>query len=288
MNNPRRDPSFWAFALFVLVAVLPIAVGLVYAAAYSFGTVGLLRQGFTFDFWTATLTRSEIWFSLLNSAYVATLTLALTWMVALPVSLSLRRPLEQGALGTAVYLPLALPMTVAAFVVFQMFTGSGLLARPFAALGLIDSPQAFMPLIHDPASIGVIVAFLLITIPYFSLLLRWFYRAEAVEELCRLTLTLGGTRRDCWRRVAWPILWQRGQVHTMLWWISVFGAYEIPLLLGKQSPQMVSVLTMRKFQMFDLQQKPVAFIAALIYSVLVAAVLTLVFRRAGKQGRLGV
>lgn len=283
MNKNLRDPSFWAFAAYGVIAVVPITIGLVYAGAYSVGLVGLISEGFTLAHWQQTLAGAEIWFSFATSAYVATATMLLTWLAALPVSLGLRTSLATGPLATAIYLPLALPMTVAAFVVFQLLTDSGLLARVAAALGLIDSPQAFGPLVHDPASIGVITAFLLITMPYFVLLLRQFYREEAVADLCHLTLTLGGTRRDCWRRVALPILWRRARIHSLLWWISVFGAYEVPLLLGKQSPQMISVLTMRKFQMFDLRQKPIAYIAALLYSFLVILVLWLVFQRTRRR-----
>ena len=59
----------------------------------------------------------------------------------------------------------------------------------------------------------------------------------------------------------------------MLFFIYVMGAYEIPLLLGRQSPQMLSVLAMRKYARFDITQKPEAFAIAFLYAVLVSVVL---------------
>ena len=66
--------------------------------------------------------------------------------------------------------------------------------------------------------------------------------------------------------------------NTVLFFIYVMGAYEIPLMLGRQSPQMLSVLAMRKYARFDITQKPEAFVIAICYAVLVAAAL-LWFRR---------
>jgi len=65
----------------------------------------------------------------------------------------------------------------------------------------------------------------------------------------------------------------------MLFFIYVLGAYEIPLLLGQQSPQMLSVLVMRKYARFDITQKPEAFIIAILYALFVTAIILTVFRR---------
>ena len=59
----------------------------------------------------------------------------------------------------------------------------------------------------------------------------------------------------------------------------MLGSFEIPLLLGPQSPQMISVLARRKFGLFDLEQKPQAFIIALLYTGLVVALLLVFLRR---------
>lgn len=267
-----------AFAIYLVVGVLPIAAGLIYALAYSVGLAGLLGKGFTLAHWTSLAGQADVWLSLLTSALIAAATMFLTLLAGACFALGLRTRLRQGVVAYVVYFPLALPATVAAFFVFQALSDAGLLARVFHALGFIQRPGEFPAMIHDFWNLGVIAAFLILSVPYFTLFFSQVYRTEHLEELCRLTLTLGGKRRDCLRRVIGPIFWRRGRSHIVLWFIAMFGGYEIPLLLGRQTPQMISVLTMRKYQMFDLASKPQAFIAALLYFAIVSLLMLWAFR----------
>jgi putative spermidine/putrescine transport system permease protein len=56
------------------------------------------------------------------------------------------------------------------------------------------------------------------------------------------------------------------------------GTYEIPLLLGRQSPSMLSVLVIRKLQRFNLADIPQAYAISVIYIILVSIILMLVYR----------
>jgi putative spermidine/putrescine transport system permease protein len=272
--------------IFALLAVLPIGLSLIYSGAYALGLTGLLSEGFTLQHWQKAFTGSEIPYALINSLYVAGLTVVITVLISLALALNVRRRLDRGLLSYAVYLPLALPTTVAAFLMFQLLSDAGFFMRLLAQVGLIADPGDLKPLIHDPFSVGVIAAHLLLAVPYFTLLFRQIFRDTHVGELLRLTYTLGGTPWDGLTRVTLPILLRAGLSNIMLLFVSVLGSYEIPLLLGKQSPQMLSVMTMRKYQLFDLSEKPQAFIVALIYSVAVVLVLFAVFRRRRRVGHV--
>ena len=59
----------------------------------------------------------------------------------------------------------------------------------------------------------------------------------------------------------------------------VLGSYEIPLLIGSQSPQMISVLVLRRYALYDITQKPEAFIIALLYTLLVLGLVGTALRR---------
>ena len=266
-------------ALFVLVALLPIAFSLGYAAAYSVGAVGLLSDGFTTAHWVRALGRGEVWASLGLSVYVAGVTVVLTISLALVLALYLRRPLQYGPLSYIIYFPLALPATVAAFLVFQLFSGAGYFTRLLLGLGLIHDPAQFPDLVHDPYAVGIILAHVGLAVPFFMLLFVQVHQAERVDELSRLAHTLGASRAQVLYRVGVPILLTKSTTNVLLLFIAVLGSYEIPLLLGRQAPQMLSVLTMRKYAMFDLAQKPEAFIVALVYTALVLALIVAAFRR---------
>lgn len=271
--------SHLGLACFLLVGLIPILISLVYALLYSLGLVGLLAEGFTLDHWGRVLGRGEIWASLGVSAAVAGATVAATVGLALMLALTLRRHLGKEPLSTIIFLPLALPAVVTAFFVFRVFSDAGLLARMAMGLGLIEAPNQFPAMVHDPLAMGVILAHLLFAVPYFTLLFGQIYKDAHVARLENLAQTLGGNRLQCLARVTLPILIDKAGTQLLLLFITVFGSYEIPLLLGRQSPQMISVLTLRKYQMFDILQKPEAFIAALLYTLFVTGLLWLAFRR---------
>ena len=80
---------------------------------------------------------------------------------------------------------------------------------------------------------------------------------------------------------AWavPLLLRRASANVALLFVAVAGSFEIPLLLGPQHPQMISVLAWRRFGRFDLAEKPTAFIISLLYTAAVLLFLTVWFRR---------
>lgn len=264
--------------LFVTIAVLPIAVSLGYALLYSIGAVGLLSDGLTGAHWQVLVQEAEIWRAFGWSLYIAGATVLLAISLALALALGLHRPLSEGPLSTIIYLPLAIPGTVAAFLVFQLFSGAGWMARVALTLGLIDAPAQFPDLVQDPWGIGIIAAHVGLAVPFFVLLFGQIYESERVRSLMELAATLGASRSQRLYRIAVPILLKRAFTNVLLLFVAVLGSYEIPLLLDQQSPQMLSVLTMRKYGLYDLADKPEAFIIALLYTALVGVVIALAFR----------
>lgn len=271
-------------ATFLVLALLPIGFSLGYAAAYSVGWTGLLRRGFTITHWLRVLGTTEVWASFGWSLYVASLTVILTVGTALAIAVYLRRPLQYGPLSYVIYFPLAVPATVAAFLVFQLLSGAGYLARLSLRLGIIENIAQFPSFVHDPLGLGIITAHVGITVPFFILLFVQVYNNERVDELVRLAHTLGANRWNGLYRVTVPILLVRSRTNIILLFIAVLGSYEIPLLLGRQSPEMLSVLTMRKYSMFDIAQKPEAFIVALLYTGLVLVLIVAAFG-CGRTGK---
>ncbi len=272
-HHRKHTPGKIGLVLFVLIAILPIGFSLGYAAAYSVGLAGLLGEGFTLVHWARLFSRGEVWASFGLSLYVAFVTSVLSVGLGLVLALYLRRPLKAGWLSYLIYFPLAIPATVAAFLVFQWFSGAGLVAR------LLGDAVLLPELVNDRFAVGIILAHVGLAVPFFTLLYLQLYDTENVAALTALAQTLGASRRACLYRVTVPILLARSFTNVVLLYIFVLGSYEVPLLLGRQYPQMVSVLTMRKYAMFDITQKPEAFIVALLYTVVVLALVGLVFRR---------
>ncbi len=144
---------------------------------------------------------------------------------------------------------------------------------------MINDISQFPGLVNHAGGIGILVAHIGLAVPFFVLLFHEIYRSEHVDGLSALARTLGASNAQVLYRVKMPILLQRATTNITLLFIAVLGSYEIPLLLGRQAPQMISVLTMRKYEMFDISQKPEAFIVALLYTGFVLTLLVLVFRK---------
>ena len=64
------------------------------------------------------------------------------------------------------------------------------------------------------------------------------------------------------------------------------GAYEIPLLLGQSSPQMISVLILEKLQRFNLGDIPVAYSMAVWYAAICIITISYLLMRFRKEEAL--
>lgn len=264
--------------LFLLLAVLPLLLGIIYALLYSVGLIGLISKGFTLDHWTKTLTNFELWLSLGYTIYIALVTIALTIIGALSLTLYFKKDFKKGLAGFSLYVPLAFPAIVVAFLVFQLASQSGFFARILFQLGLISKYSAFPEVINDPYGIGIIAAHVFMALPFFTLYFINLYDNENIEELSQVGLTLGASRVAQTHRIVIPILLRRAFPTLTLYTIFVMGSYEIPLILGRQSPQMISVLVIRKLRKFSLSTIPEAYIIALIFIAIIIGLLIILFK----------
>lgn len=260
-------------AFFLTFAVLPLAAGLVYALLYSLGLVGAISQGFTLDGWRNALTNSTFWISIGLSALLATAVVLISTALALALLMALRPQLERPGVRFLLHFPLALPPMVAALVSFQWLGSSGMLAR---LLGT-ENPDAFPPLINDPLYLGVGLTMTMTTFPFLLLIFLNQYRAANLLQISALAATLGASVGQIHRRVVVPILLRRAAPTLLLYGVFLFGAYEVPLLLGRQSPAMISMFINQKFRRFNLADLPVAYAATVVYALVVMAVVLLFF-----------
>jgi putative spermidine/putrescine transport system permease protein len=268
-----------ALSVYVLVAALPLLLGVLYAVLYSFGFVGALSEGFTLKHWAWALGANEIIFSIGYSLYIALSSIVLSALLAMLLVMKYSDQLNAGPLSFSIYLPLAIPPAVAAFFSFQLLSGGGLLSRFLYQVGVIDSIQAFPELINDPYGLGIIVTHVMLAFPFFTLVYLNVYRSKRIEELSQLAETLGAKSHQVKFMVVMPILLKGGLPTNLLFFVFVLGSYEIPLLLGRQSPQMMSILTLRKLERFDLATIPQAYVVALIYTLLMIGFLILAYKR---------
>lgn len=255
-----------------LVVGFPL-VGLGQALFTSLGLAGPLSAGFTTQYWQQLGREGGLLNALFYSLYIALVSLALAVGIALWLVLRQPATLSRRPFPTLLYVPLLFPALVMGFYLFQLLSRAGWLSRITYGLGLTTRIEAFPELVQDAAGIGIIAAHVLMAFPFLTLLFRTLYTDARLAELQNLTLTLGASGAQFRRRVATPVLLRRAAPTLVLYGVAMLGAYDIPLLLGRSYPQMVSVFVTDRLNRFDLAEIPVGYGAGFVVAVLLMGII---------------
>jgi len=259
-------------------AALPLVLSIGYALLYSLGVIGALNKGFTLLHWQKLFTESAVFGSFAFSAYIAVVTIVVAVALSLTIALQYHRHLQRGFFSSVIFLPMAFPALVSAFFFFHALSKSGLLSRLAYKAGIVNSIEAFPDLVNDQWGIGIIAAHLFICFPFFVMLFVNRIKTERVGAYLSLAKSLGATHWQALKKVAIPLLIKKTLPNILLYFIFMFGSYEIPLLLGRSSPEMVSVLAVRKLQKFNLYHIPQGYAVAVLYTVFTLGLLIIILR----------
>lgn len=262
----------WLWLTVVLTAG-PILLGIGYALAYSFGLTGLLNDGFTLEHWQKTVTYTPFWKSLFFSFTIAIVTVFIACGLAIGIAIRFRHIWKQHQ--ALLYLPLTIPSIVMAFFVFQLLSKAGFLSRILNQIGVTNGIEGFPDLVNDNYGLGILFAHIFMATPFFTILFLQVYQNERLQLFHQLSATLGASKMDGLKKVVLPIILQKSFPAIILYFIFSFGSYEIPLLLGSQSPQMISVFTIQKLQRYNLADIPIAYVSCIIYTIFIAVIVIL-------------
>jgi putative spermidine/putrescine transport system permease protein len=278
----RLRPLLWRSILLLFIGG-PIIWAVGYAFAYSFGGIGRLSTGWTLEHWRLALAEPRILGSLVYSLVVALIVTTCVLLITLGTLLCFPDIRNSKAFLFAVVLMMGTPALVVAQVVLNTLSPGGWLSRLSYHAGLIESANDFPVLTNDRLGVGLTLAISLGLLPLALLYFSQLWSTVRIDRCCQLAESLGASWWDARWRVALPMLLSRGASMIMLLFILTLGSYEVPLLLGRQSPQMFSVATQRLATGFDLTIKPQAYVLASLYLVLTS--LMLVFYIRGRDAR---
>ncbi len=283
LNN--KIANRFGLGFFLLMVIMPFAAGLLYALGYTVGLSGVLANGFTWMHVSAVMSSNEVLRSIGFSFYIAIAAISISLSIALPAVIAYHQTITKSKSALIVFLPLAMPAIVTAFASFQILGKTGLLSRLFYQLHIINNLQQFPDLINDKFGIGIIATHVLMAVPFLLIFFSNLFISERLTELSNIAATLGANKKQTMYRIVLPVLLKRGLTTILLYFIFVLGSYEIPLILGRQSPQMISVLIVRKMQRYNLFDIPQGYFLSCIYSVFIILLLS-VFLRPKKISRL--
>ncbi|GLR16923.1 ABC transporter permease [Portibacter lacus] len=278
-----KNRGYIGILFFILIGITPFALSFGYALLYSFGVIGVANSGFTLEFWKAVFESGEFVKSLFYSIAIALVSTVISVSLALWFTLAFEKKLRGRILSFVIYLPLAIPGIVASFFTVQVLSKAGFFSRLFNKIGITSGISDFPDLINDPYAIGITLVFISVVMPFFLLLFLNVYQNERVAELAELSRSLGASERQTIWRVSLPVLIKKTWTLIALYFIFLLGAYEIPLILGEESPQMLSVLIVRELKQFDLSKISEGYVVAVIYTVIVSIATILLFSNRKSQ-----
>ena len=254
--------------IYLILTVVPLGIGLIYAFLYSIGAIGALSNGINAASWISVWNEGDFVKSLLFSMMIAGVSLFISTAIALIICI-FWKPNEANKNSFVFYVPLSIPPIIAAFLTFQFLSNSGIVSRVLYQFGWLTDTAQFTPLINDSYNFGVIFTQVLLTFPYFTLVFFNIYQNEKISLLSEIASTLGAEKQQLQRQIMLPILLQKAKNNLLLCFIFLMSAYEIPLLLGSQSPPMLSILVAQKFRKYNLNDIPQAYVMTVIYALII-------------------
>jgi putative spermidine/putrescine transport system permease protein len=281
MKSSSKFTVILLLAPALLVIGLLFAGGLVIALVQSLGYFGPLEEGgFTLAHYALLWSDREFRMSLVVTLMTATAATIISAAAGLAIALVVRGlVVRYRSLNFWLQVPLAVPHLVMAVALINIIAPSGLIARVVYAAGLIDGPADFPALINDRYGVGIIMAYVLKETPFvatmtLALLLRL---GDEYEALAR---TLGASAWQRLRYVTLPLVAPAAISAALVVFAFIFGAFEVPYLLGRPYPAMLSVVAQRRYLDVNLAERPGAIAVAVVISAITAVFVWLYLRLA--------
>ena len=274
-----------------LIAML-FGTSVVYGVSQSLGYLPFLQQEtLSLQSYRAVLFDSryatQFWRGLVFSLYVSSASTVLAAVCALLVMLLWGERLRAASSGarrltTALNVHLSFPHLVWAVGLSLLLAQSGVLARIATLLGLIDAPAGFPIVIRDRWGIGIVLHYVTKETPFLLLVMLGSLQSQSAAYQV-VAENLGATRWQRLRFITLPMVLPSLLAGSLLVFAFVFGAYEVPAVLGVRYPEMLSVVALDFFLNPDLRSRAEGMAISIIMAVVVLVVAGLARRLARQE-----
>ncbi len=160
--------------------------------------------------------------------------------------------------GALFWVPMAVPHFVGAYLVIWFFSQSGWAASLTQQLGLIDQRTEFPILTNDRGGIGIILSYVWKEIPFVILMTAPVY-LEMNNTARQAVATLGGGAFRKFKDAEWPYLKAVTLETGVILFAFVFGAFEVPGLVGATRPEMIGVTIFEWYSGGNWEERPYAY-----------------------------
>lgn len=246
--------------------------GLALATAQSLGYFAVTGENaFTLRHYAELSRDREAYASLWLTLKLATVATMLSAVLALALALGLREFARRSrVVNLLLQLPLAVPHLAMAGALITVIAPSGLLARAVYAVGLIHEPADFPAFINDRYGVGIVLAYVLKEVPFIALMTLALL-ARLGDEYEQAARVLGASAWQRFRYVTLPLVAPAVVSSSLIVFAFIFGAFEVPFLLGRPYPALLSVVAQQRYMDVNLLARPGAIALAVISTLLTAA-----------------
>lgn len=257
-------------ALFVIGVLF--AGGLMLAASQSVGYFAPTGESaFTLRHYAPLSDDPEIYASMWLTLKLATAVTVISAVAGSALALVLREAAQRSrTINLLLQIPLSLPHLAMAGALINVIAPSGLLARVALAVGLIQQPADFPALINDRYGMGIVLAYVLKETPFIALMTLALL-ARLGDEYEQAARVLGASAWQRFRYVTLPLVAPAVVSSSLMVFAFIFGAFEVPFILGRQFPAMLSVVAQQRYMDANLAARPGAIAVAVISTLLTAA-----------------
>jgi putative spermidine/putrescine transport system permease protein len=271
------------FAPALVVILILFAGGLALGLSQSLGYMPIIgAYGFGLDAYLELLRSPGFLPSLLLTIFVSVTATGIALTLAVVTALSLRNHFVGKKLVSFLYqFPLTIPHLVVAVGMMMLVSQSGLLARTAYRIGLITDSSQFPVLVFDDLGIGIILVYVWKEVPFIGLIALAVLQSigSDYEEQAR---TLGANSWQTFRHVLLPLIVPGILPGSIIIFAYTFSSFEVPFLLGKSYPAMLSVLSYRLYINVDLDARPQAMAMSILIALFVL-ILVVFYRRVSQR-----
>jgi putative spermidine/putrescine transport system permease protein len=272
--------------LIVLLAAL--LVGLLFAIAQSFGLMMPkgLSEGFTLEHYALAISDRRLVESIALSLYISLAGAVLATVCATILSYALVvTGKDRGFVFTVVKLPIFFPWMITALITMDMFGGGGILTSMARALGLDAAAEFISGFLYEPSSIGIIIAYIWACTPFVAYFIITVM-GNITNTLGEAAQTLGASTSQTFFNVTLPLCLPTIKNIFLITLVSLFGNYEVPMLLGMTTPRALPVDIFYKYSNLGLAGRPQVMAIStimLLISLLIIFIFMLLFRQNRKK-----
>jgi putative spermidine/putrescine transport system permease protein len=281
VNNVKEKVKPYLLLSPMLLILIGIFVtGIVLGLLQSFGyfkAIGL--TDFTLKYYREVLLDSNFLSSLKFSLYTATVSSVIAVILGVLLAYSIVQMKGKKETIELLYrVPIAVPHIVAALLIYNIFSQTGILPRILFEMGLIQNQEQFPSVLYEPNGVGIIAAYIWKEIPFVALT-TYTVLSGVSKKLSDVAYNLGANKKQVFIYVILPLIMPSVLSSFIIIFAFSFGAYELPLLLGPTQPNALAVQAFIEYSNPVLQNRPYAMVYNMLIT-LIAVILTWLYFKA--------